>query len=205
MPTPRPVTALFLDIGGVLLSNGWDHAARTRAAATFGLDLDDLELRHHLTFNTYEEGKLSLAEYLERVVFFRERPFAPEAFEAFMFSQSRPDPDMIALMRGLKQRHGLKVVVVSNEGRELNSHRIGTFGLRAFVDLFISSCFVHLRKPDRDFFRMALDISQVPAAEAIYVDDQPMFVQVAATLGLRGIVHRGLDSTRDLLAQSGLT
>jgi len=86
-PETPPVTTLFLDIGGVLLTNGWDRKARQLAAETFHLDHSEFDERHHLTFDTYEEGKLSLDEYLDRVVFCEERPFSREAFKAFMFSR----------------------------------------------------------------------------------------------------------------------
>src|SRR5690348_1327993 len=155
-----PVTALFLDVGGVLATNGWDRTMRQKAGETFRLDYAELDGRHHRTFDTYEEGKITLDEYLNRVIFYTERPFTREEFKGFMFAQSQPDPPMIDLVRSLKARHGLKVAVVSNEGRELTVHRIGKFGLKSFVDFFFSSCFVHLRKPDADIYRLALDISQ---------------------------------------------
>jgi len=143
--TPKtPITCLFLDIGGVLLSDGWNHQARKLAAETFGLDLTDMEDRHHQTFDTYEIGKLTLDEYLHRIVFFKKRPFTPAAFEKFMMAQSKPFPEMIELMCRLKARHGLKIAVVNNEGRELNLHRIKKFKINSFADFFISSCFVHL-------------------------------------------------------------
>jgi putative hydrolase of the HAD superfamily len=199
-----PVTALFLDIGGVLLTNGWDHQARKLAARTFDLDLDEMEDRHHLTFDTYEVGKLTLEEYLSRVVFYQKRPFTPAQFRRFMFSQSKPFPQMIELVRKLKARHPLKIVVVSNEGRELTVHRIRKFKLDRFVDFFISSCFVHFRKPDEDIYRMALDIAQVPAGQVVYIEDRPMFVQVAEALGIRGIHHTDYKSTCAKLASVGL-
>ena len=157
------ITCLFVDIGGVLLTNGWDHQARERAAAKFKLDLAEMEDRHHLTFYTHEEGKLTLEEYLSRTVFWEQRPFTQAQFRRYMFAQSEAYPEMLQLFAGLKARHGLKIVVVSNEGRELNAHRIHTFRLDELADAFISSCFVHLRKPDADIFRLALDIAQVPA------------------------------------------
>src|SRR5664280_3356686 len=132
-----PITTLFLDIGGVLLSNGWDHQARERAATNFKLELAEMEDRHHLTFDTYEEGKLTLEEYLGRVVFYQQRPFTPAQFRKFMFAQSKPYPKMIELVAQLKARYGLKIAVVSNEGRELNAYRIRKFGLNRFVDSFI--------------------------------------------------------------------
>jgi putative hydrolase of the HAD superfamily len=205
-PLPSPsIVALFLDIGGVLLTNGWDHNMRKDAAATFGLDYEEMNERHHLTFDTYEEGKLSLDEYLRRVVFYEKRPFSSEEFRAFMFAQSQPYPDMIALVQDLKSRHRLKVAAVSNEGRELTIHRIRKFELGTFIDFFISSCFVHFRKPDQDIYRIALDIAQVLPNQVVYIEDRAMFVEVAEGLGIRGIQHVSYQSTREALEALGLS
>ena len=204
MKKATAITCAFLDIGGVLLTNGWDHYARERVATNFKLDLAEMEGRHHLTFDTYEEGKLTLEEYLSRTVFYEQRPFTQAQFRRFMFAQSKPYPEMIQLFARLKVRHGLKIVVVSNEGRELNSHRIRTFKLDGLVDSFISSCFVHLRKPDADIFRLALDVAQVPASQVVYIENTPMFVQVAEGLGIRSILHTDYGSTCVKLASLGL-
>ncbi len=203
MITPTP-TALFLDVGGVLLTNGWDRSMRRRAAETFGLDYAEMDERHHLTFDTFEEGKLSLEEYLDRVVFYQSRPFSREEFQGFMFDQSQPYPEMMELIRSLKARYRLKVAVVSNEGRELTVYRVQKFKLGEFVDFFISSCFVHFRKPDADIYRIALDIAQVQPTEVIYVEDRAMFVEVAQGLGMRGIHHVSYESTRIALGELGL-
>ena len=148
------IACLFLDIGGVLLTDGWDHHARRRAAAAFRLGWTEMEERHRLTFGAYEEGKLALEEYLSRVVFYQKRPFTRAQFRRFIFAQSKPYPETIDLVKRLKVRHGLKIAVVSNEARELNAYRIHKFKLDRFVDAFISSCFVHLRKPDAEIFRL---------------------------------------------------
>jgi putative hydrolase of the HAD superfamily len=198
------ITALFLDIGGVLLTDGWDHHARKGAAKTFGLNIKEMDDRHNMIIDTYEIGKLTLEEYLDWVVFYRNRPFTHAQFRKFMFAQSKPYPKMIELVRRLKGQYGLKIVVVSNEARELNSYRIRKFKLDGFVDFFISSCFVHLRKPDVDIFRVALDISQVPANQVVYIENLPMFVQVAKGLGIRGICHTDYKSTCAKLASFGL-
>lgn len=199
-----PVTTLFLDIGGVLLTDGWDHHARRRAATNFKLELAEMEDRHRLTFDIYEEGKITLEEYLDRVVFYQKRPFTRTQFRNFMFAQSKPCPEMIALVARFKVRHRLKIAVVSNEARELNAYRIRKFKLDGFVDSFISSCFVHLRKPDTDIFRLALDIAQAPARQAVYIENTPMFVQVAEGLGIRSILHKDYRSTCAKLASFGL-
>ncbi len=198
------ISTIFTDIGGVILTNGWDRNLRRKAADIFHLDLPDMEERHHLTFDTYEEGKLSLDEYLTHVVFYEPRPFSISEFKNFMFAQSQPFPDMIDLIRGLKARYHLEIAAISNEGRELTVFRINKFGLTGFVDFFISSCFVHFRKPDKDIYRIALDISQTPIDQAIYIDDRQMFTEIACTLGLKCIHHTGFASTRDQLAELGL-
>ena len=198
------VSCLFVDIGGVLLSDGWDHRARKRAATKFGLEWAEMQERHSLNFATFEEGKLTLHEYLRRVVFYKKRPFTRTQFRRFMFAQSTPHPEMIELVGRLKLRYGLRVAVVSNEARELNAYRIRQFKLNRVVDCFVSSCFVHVRKPDADIFRLALDIAQAPAEEVIYLENTAMFVEIAEGLGIRGILHKDYPSTRERLAAFGL-
>jgi putative hydrolase of the HAD superfamily len=198
------VTCLFLDIGGVLLTNGWDHLARKRTAANFKLELAEMESRHHLTFDTYEEGKITLEEYLARVVFYQKQAFTLAQFRRVMFAQSKAYPEMIELITQLKAQYALKIVVVSNEGRELNAYRIREFKLDKFVDAFVSSCFVRIRKPDADIFRLAVDIAQVPARKIVYIENTPLFVQVAEGLGIRSILHTDYKSTQAKLAALGL-
>jgi putative hydrolase of the HAD superfamily len=198
------VTALFLDIGGLLLTNGWDRRMRRRAADEFGLDFDEMNERHNLTFDTYERGLLSLEEYLRRVVFYQKRVFTPEQFKAFMFAQSQPLDGNIETFRGLAAAYGLKVCAISNEGRELALHRIREFNLTEFIGIFIVSSFVHFRKPDADIFRLALDIAQVPPEQAVYLDDRLLFTEVARGLGMHSIHHENLDRTLATLAEIGL-
>ena len=204
MKKATAITCVFLDIGGVLLTDGWDHHARKRAAMNFKLKWAETEARHHLTFEIYEEGKLTLDEYLDLVVFHQKRPFSRAEFRRFMFAQSKPYTKMIELVAQLKVRYGLRIAVVSNEARELNSHRIRKFKLNRFVDSFISSCFVHIRKPDADMFRLALDISQTPPEQIVYIENTPMFVRIAEGLGIRSILHTDYNSTREKLAAFGL-
>ena len=162
-----PITCMFVDIGGVLLTNGWDHLARKRAAKHFKLGWAEMDKRHRLNFEIHEEGKLGL-------------------------------------VTKLKQRYGLKIAVVSNESRELNAHRIREFKLDSFVDFFISSCYVHLRKPDVEIFRLALDVSQAPERHIVYVENTPLFVEIAEDLGIRSILHTDYKTTCAKLALLGL-
>jgi putative hydrolase of the HAD superfamily len=204
MKRSTEITTLFLDVGDVLLNDGWDHHARRRAARNFNLSWTDMEARHRLTFETHEEGKLTFEEYLSRVVFYEKRTFTRSQFRRFMFAQSKACPKMIELVSQLKERYRLKIAVVSNESREVNAYRIRKYKLDGFVDSFVSSCFVHIRKPDADIFRLALDITQAPARQVVYIENTPMFVQIAEGLGIRSILHTDYESTRAKLASVGL-
>lgn len=198
------VNTIFTDIGGVLLTNGWDRGSRRRAMDLFKLDPEETEERHHLTFDTYEAGKLSLDEYLNRVVFYRKRSFSRKEFRQFMFDQSKPYPEMLALLSRLKKKHQCKIAVISNEGRELIEYRIREFRLSDFVDFFIVSSFVHFRKPDIDIFKIALDTAQAKPEEVVYIEDRSMFVQVAETLGIHGLKHTDYKTTVQRLEKFGL-
>ncbi len=199
-----PIRTLFVDIGGVLLSDGWDNHARRRAAKKFKLESAEMEIRHQMTFDTYEEGRLTEEEYLNHVVFFRRRTFTRAQFRKFMFAQSTPYPKMLALVGELKAKYKLKVVAVSNEARVLNDYRIQEFKLDKMIDAYVSSCYVHLRKPDADIFRLALDVAHTPVQQVAYVENTPMFVEIATSLGIRSVLHTGYRSTCAKLASFGL-
>lgn len=198
------VRALFVDIGGVLATNGWDTDSREASVEHFGLDARDIDSRHRMMFELFETGKISWHAYLERVVFDVPRPFTEDEFTRFVLAHSCAYPDMIELVRRVKKNHGLKVVVVSNEGRELTEYRLKLLDFSSVADIFVCSCFVRLRKPDTDIFRMACDLAQVQPREVVYLEDRAMFVEVAATLGIKGVVHRGIETTRAALAELGL-
>jgi len=204
MLNKNKITTLFLDIGGVLLSNGWGHDLRKLAAEKFHLDETEMEERHSIMFATYEEGRISLDEYLGRVIFYEQRDFTADHFRDFMFSLSTPDPEMIAFIKKLKAQFGLKIVAVSNEARELNAYRINTFGLNDFIDFFISSCYVHLRKPDEAIFKLALDTAQVSKDKVVYIDDVKLFTDIAMDLGIKSIQHIDTLSTSKALTALGL-
>ncbi len=204
MANIQPITTLFVDLGNVLLTDSWGPAMRQKALEQFDFDFAEVAKRSQLTFEGYEEGKVSLDEYLDWVVFHQQRSFSREAITTFMLGQSQPHPEMIALVQSLRARYGLKVAVVTNDGREFFVHRVKQFRLKEFVDFFIVSCFVHYRKPEVEIYRMALDIAQVNPEEVVYIDDQELFVEVAQSLGLHGLHHTDYASTRAALAALGL-
>lgn len=199
------ITAVLFDVGGVLLTNGWDRTARARAVARFGLDADEFEERHDLVVGELEAGRLSLDDYLERTVFHRERDFSPAQVIDFMRAQSQADPDALALARGLREASGRPLLAtLNNESKELNEYRIRTFGLRSIFDVFFSSCYLGVAKPSEAAYREALALMQRPAGECVFVDDRPLNVEVAGRLGLNAIHYRGAEPLRAALARLGL-
>jgi putative hydrolase of the HAD superfamily len=204
MKRASKITTLFLNVGGVLLTNGWDHHALRRAAKNFNLKWAEMQHRHSLNFTAHEEGGGTFRNYFNRVVFYKKRSFTRAEFRRFILTQSKPYPKMLDLIRNLKAQYGLRIAVVSNESREVNAYRIRKFKLDGFVGTFISSCFVHARKPDVEMFRLALDIAQAPAGNVLYIENTPMFVQIAEGLGIRSILHTDYRSTRAKLSALGL-
>ena len=198
------ITHLFCDLGGVLLSNGWDRFARARATELFQLEGREVEERHKLYFHTYEIGKLTSDEYLSNVIFYKERNFSKESFLDLMCAQTTAHAEMILLVRSLKSTYNLTMATINNEGRELNQFRIQHFGLKDIFHFFISSSIVHLSKPDAEIFTLALDIAQVAPANALYIDDRIQFVNIAKSFGFHGIHHTDHDSTVKAFAGLGL-
>jgi len=198
------IKALFLDIGGVFLTNGWDRHSRQHAVEHFGLDFDEFNGRHQAIFDTYESGKMTLEEYLELAVFYQSRYFTMNEFREFILGESRPYPDMIELIRTIKHDYGLRTIAVNNEPKEINEYRIRQYDLESFIDFFASSCYVQMRKPDKGIYRFALNLAQVEPEEVIYIDDRFVLIQAARKLLLNGIQHRTVSTTRKALAQFGL-
>jgi len=198
------ITTLFLDIGGVLLTNGWDTALRKQTAEHFNVDYTELDHRHRVTYDTYEEGKMSLETYLRQIIFFEPRSFTTADVQNYILEQAEPYQDTIDLVQRLKAVYGLKIAVVSNEGREIAEDRIARFHLKDFVDFFIVSAFVHFRKPDLDIYRLALDVAHVQPEQVAYIEDRPLLCEVAAELGIHSVLNRSAAETREILAGLGL-
>ena len=182
------IRALFWDVGGVLLTNAWDHEERNFAIEQFHLDKDEVESRHKLCVQPFEEGRMSLDEYLQQTVFSQPRTFSPEEFKQYMFSLSKAKPDVLEIARGLRDRYLMGTI--NNESRELNQYRIATFQLTEYFQIFVSSCFLGLRKPDERIYRLALDLTQRKAEECCFIDDRQVNIETAAKVGMRAILLR---------------
>jgi putative hydrolase of the HAD superfamily len=199
------ITALFWDVGGVLLSNAWDHTERNRALIQFELDEVDFNDRHQMLVSSFERGKISLDEYLERTIFYRTRTFSPDAFKDYMFSMSHPKADVLEIAQSLSKSGKYLMCTLNNESKELNLYRLEKFRLREMFSLFVSSCFVGLRKPESDIYRLALDITQKLPEECCFIDDRPLNLESASRLGMHVIQMQNPEQLRADLEKLGVT
>jgi len=199
----KPIRALFWDVGGVLLSNAWDQEERARAVERFGLDARQFEPLHREAVAELEQGRITLDEYLSRTVFWQSRDISRSDFSSYMFSLSRARTDVLEYARLLAPRH--RMATINNESRELNEYRIQKFGLDGIFPLFVSSCYVGVRKPDPGIYRLALELTQIPPEECCFIDDRPANIQGARGAGLRAVLFENLHQLRKSLEQQGVT
>jgi putative hydrolase of the HAD superfamily len=199
-----PIRAIFWDVGGVLLSNAWDHTQRMAALEHFQLDQQEFHERHEMVVSSFERGKITLDEYLDRTVFSHPRSFTRDAFKDFMFSLSQPMPEVLEFAQSLADSGKYFMGTINNESRELNLYRIEKYGLRRIFRLFLSSCFVGLRKPERDIYRLALETTQISPEECCFIDDRTLNLECAAKLGMRTIEMQSPDQLRRELQKLGV-
>lgn len=196
---------LFFDVGGVLLSNGWDTDSRRKAVTRFGLDEGEFEMRHAMMSTALETGRLSLDQYLAKVVFHRPRPFGPDAFRDFMFAQSVELPGTLDFVRALAATGRYRLSVLNNESRELNEYRIRQFRLdEVFLDFF-SSCYLGMVKPDEDIYHAVLAITRCHPNRGIFIDDRKVNVEAAHAAGYRTVLYEDVGQLRRDLAALGVT
>jgi len=199
------VTTLFWDNGGVILTNGWDRASRREAVEKFHLDWADFEDRHELMLDGFERGHVSLDDYLKRTVFYRERPYSAQEFKDFMFAQSQPFAESLEFARKLSADGRWLMAALNNESTEINEYRIRTFHLRECFEVFFSSCYLGLRKPERQIYSLALRITQSEPHECVLIDDRELNLECARELGMNTVLFQNVAQLREDLARYGVT
>ena len=198
------ITTIFFDIGGVLLTDGWGHDSRRAAAEQFGLDWEEYSDRHEKVGHAIETNRISLEQYLDRAIFYRPREFSREEFRAFIFAQSQPKPESIAIVAQLADSKNHFLATINNEVLELNLYRLEHFGLRRYFPVFFSSCFLGLRKPDEAIYRLALQVTQQAPANCIFIDDREVNLECPRELGLNTILFQDAAQLRADLTEAGI-
>jgi putative hydrolase of the HAD superfamily len=198
------IKALFWDVGGVLLSNAWDHTQRQQAIEKFGLEREEFSERHDLVFSSFERGKISLDEYLDRTVFYRVQPFTRDEFKNYMYSLSTPDEAALVFAKELADSDRYLMGTINNESRELNAYRIEKFGLRSIFRVFVSSCYVGVRKPEEAIYKLTLEVTQQAPEQCCFIDDRALNLEVAKRLGMHTVEMHGAEQLRSELKKIGV-
>ena len=200
-----PFDAILFDVGGVLLTNGWDHRERALVLAQFGLDREEFEILNKLHYPAWERGATTVNEYLDRTIFYRPRTFSQQEFFGAMCAQSAPlENGALGILSELAASKKCMVGFLNNEARETNEFRFEKFGLRAKGQVAFSSCYLNQRKPDPAIYRCALDILGATPARVLFIDDRPENAAAAAALGIHAIRFEGADSLRSELNRLGV-
>jgi putative hydrolase of the HAD superfamily len=199
------ISTILWDVGGVLLTNGWDHVERAAVLEQFALDSVPFEQRHQLTSDAWEKGLMSGEQYLLQTVFYEPRPFTPAAFLQAMKDRSVLLPrGAMRILQELAASEEVELVMLNNEARELNDYRIERFELGRYFDVFLSSCYLSLRKPDLKFFELALDVLQRDPEEVAFIDDRPGNCEAAQALGIHAIRYQDEAQCLQALERLGL-
>jgi len=198
------ITCQFWDVGGVLLTNGWDHVSRRKAVRRFHLDEQDFERRHAAVVDAFERGQISLDAYLQETVFHAPRNFSRREFQAFLCEQSQPNTETLSIVADLARSWRYLMTTLNNESLELNRYRIETFRLRRCFDVFFSSCYLGVAKPDPAIYRLALQLTGRSAGECLVIDDRETNLAVARELGMQTILYRDPAQLREDLWRAGV-
>ena len=198
------ITTIFSDVGGVLGTNGWDHGERQAAVQAFSLDPEEFRSRHELVADAFDKAQITLDQYLDRTVFYRPRSFGREAFRDFMFAQSQPFRESLALMQRLSRSCRYLMSTLNNESAELNLHRITSFGLQEIFKLFLSSCFLGVKKPDAAIYRLALKLTQQRPDRCVFIDDRALNLECAREEGMHTIQFQNVSQLEGDLRALGL-
>lgn len=193
------IKVVLMDIGGVLLTNGWGHESRQKAAQVFGFDYEEMDILHHFIYNVFEIGSITLDDYLDTVVFNQSRDFTKVDFKQFMYEQSVELPKMLPWVKSWKKQTHLPVFALNNESLELNDYRIEKFKLHEVFNGFFSSCCLGFRKPDPRIYQTALEITRVNPEECLYFDDRRMLVDAAKKQGIQAVLHENFENTKQIL------
>jgi len=198
------ITTLFWDIGGVLLTDGWDREERRAACEKFGLEPMEFEQRHQVITDPFEKGEVGLDEYLDQTVFHRARQFTRHEFRDFMFAQSRPYLKNLTVARQVARSGLFLMAALNNESLDLNLHRIKRFELRSCFSAFFTSCFLGIMKPEEKIYRLTLQVTQRLPGECLFIDDRPHNLQYPQKLGMQTIHYRDPAQLQRELGEYGI-
>jgi putative hydrolase of the HAD superfamily len=202
------ITTIFWDLGGVVLTNAWDHEQRVKVLNEFDITseehLNEFSDRHREVAASFESGKFSLLDYLNLTLFGMPKVFTHEQFKEKMFEQSRTLPGL-EVLKQVSASGKYFLASLNNESLELNEYRIRHFKLDDHMNAFFSSCYLSLMKPNPEIYRAALNIAHRKASECLFIDDRAQNIESARRCGLNAIHYRDPEQLGKELDQFGVS
>lgn len=202
------VKTIFWDVGGVLLTNGWDVQQRAGVLSALGVDLPAYEAVHDGVNYYWERGLISAQDFFEQTVL-ETNPQLNLTFDQLwqlVCSESRMlHQECFDLLSEIKDSGRYRLATLNNESKELNEYRLNTFDLRRHFDYFICSGYVHEMKPLPDIYRVATDISGFAAETALFIDDKQENCDTAVALDMQTIRFDSPKQLRTALSERGIT
>ncbi len=196
------IRVLFWDVGGVLLTNAWDHEERNQAIQRFALNQEEFETRHKEIVSSFEEGRVGLDEYLQHTILYQQHSFSSSEFKQFMFELSQPRTKTLEIANDLSRNYLMGTI--NNESRELNAYRIQRFALMDIFKIFVSSCFVGMRKPEERIYPLALDLTQAQPDECCFIDDRPVNIEAAGRVGMKTVLLQNPEQLKEDVRKLGI-
>jgi HAD superfamily hydrolase (TIGR01509 family) len=184
------IRTIFWDLGGVVLTNGWDPGQRKRVLSRLGVNLEAYEELHDRANYYWERGLLTAKDFFSQTV------LLPNPKLDLTFDMLWPQvcaaskvlhPECLDMLAELKQMGRYRIATLNNESRELNEYRLDAFKLRSLFDYFICSGYVHEMKPNLGIYKSAIDISGFAASSALFIDDKPENCAAAEAVGMHAI------------------
>ncbi len=201
----RPsITTIFFDIGDVLVEVN-ERGGMAEIVRLTGLAPEWLGSRM-AGKNLYalERGEITLRDY--HAAAFKDAgadpPITYDRFEQFwtgLLMDPTPVTDLLPALR--KQA---RVFFLSNSNQVHIDYLRENYPFMALADGVISSHEVGHRKPDREIVRLALDRADIPAEQALFIDDKPENVAAARELGIHAHHYTGLPGLVGFLSGCGL-
>ena len=200
-----PFDVILFDVGGVLLTNGWDHCERADVLRKFSLDAAEFEARHPKANDAWEKDAISARDYLDATVFYTPRSFNHDDFLEAVFAESVPLADSaLPVLEEVAGAGRWLVGSLNNEAREPNEYRFAKYGLRDYFEVALSSCYLGLRKPEPAIYKRAIDILGSPAERILFIDDRKGNVEAAQGAGIHAVQFTGEKDLREKMAELGV-
>ncbi|MDR3793820.1 MAG: HAD-IA family hydrolase [Terracidiphilus sp.] len=196
---------ILFDVGGVLLTNGWDRYERGEVFARFGIDKAEYDARQREHYVAWDTGQITAREFQDATIFYKPRTFSREEFWAAVLEQSELLPDgALGILEEIAASNKYLLGALNNEPRETNEYRFEKFGLNGLLRVRLSSCYLGLHKPDLPFYRRALDILGCPAEQVLFIDDRVENVAAATDVGIHALLFEGAEKLRRELEELGV-